>query len=45
MMNNIRKFSFWDDMQVAIVPRSPKVEIDKFGGNPLEYQYFVSMFN
>ena len=24
---------------------APEVEIDKFNGNPLEYQYFVSMFN
>ena len=25
--------------------RAPQVEIDKFDGNPLEYQYFVSIFN
>ena len=24
---------------------APEVEIEKFNGNPLEYQYFVSMFN
>ena len=24
---------------------APEVETDKFNGNPLEYQYFVSMFN
>ena len=24
---------------------APEVEIDKFNSNPLEYQYFVSMFN
>ena len=24
---------------------APEVEIDKFNGNPLEYQFFVSMFN
>ena len=25
--------------------RAPQVEIDKFNGNPLEYQYFVLIFN
>ena len=24
---------------------APEVEIDKINGNPLDYQYFVSMFN
>ena len=53
--NNSRTISSRDDEECKMVPEmmykllqyqgAPEVEIGKFNSNPLEYQYFVSMFN
>ena len=32
-------------MRVATVPGILEVEIDKYSGNPLDYQYFASMLH
>ena len=40
-----RKGVFGMICKLLLYHRAPGVEIDKFNGNPLEYQYFVSMFN